>query len=168
MPKSLPQPSTTIFEFNNLVLCINYNKSLMAWENHFRSRDLLLWIVIVTLLLISYPFTRCFFDFFFPHRVSGAHAIKETHVTLLCGHIWSFVISLYAQSCPFPTWCGVCRQIMAGLPPIINCLCFFFIFSLMTTKVNNCSFYLLFIKSDMFIISKYLGFDSHVWLWQLR
>jgi hypothetical protein len=29
------------------------------------------------------------------------------------------------------------RQIMVGLLSVINCLCFFFLFSLMTTKVHN-------------------------------
>jgi hypothetical protein len=45
---------------------------------------------------------------------------------------------------PSSTWCGVCGRIIVGLPPVINCLCFFFLFSLLTTKMHNCPLCLFF------------------------
>jgi len=38
---------------------------------------------------------------------------------------------------------------MVGLPTVIDWFCFFFLFSLLTTKMHNYPFYLFFIKSDM-------------------
>jgi hypothetical protein len=35
---------------------------------------------------------------------------------------------------PSFTWCNVCIHIMDELSLVINCLCFFFLFSLLTTK----------------------------------
>ena len=38
---------------------------------------------------------------------------------------------------PSSTWCNVCIHIMDELSLVIDCLCFFFLFSLLTTKVHN-------------------------------
>ena len=58
---------------------------------------------------------------------------------------------------PSFTWCGACREIMIGLPLVIDYLWFFFLFSLLTTKVHNCPLCLLFVKSNIFVILKYIG-----------
>jgi hypothetical protein len=50
----------------------------------------------------------------------------------------------------FYTWCGVCKQIMVGLP-VINYLRFFFVFSLLTAEKHNSLFCLLFVKSGIFV-----------------
>jgi len=52
----------------------------------------------------------------------------------------------------FFTWCDVCRYIIVGLPSVIDCLCFFFLFYLLTTKVDN---YYLFVCC-------LLGYGKHV------
>jgi len=43
-------------------------------------------------------------------------------------------------------WCGTCRWIMVRLLSVIDCLYFFFLFSLLTTKVYNYPFCLLFVN----------------------
>ena len=63
---------------------------------------------------------------------------------------------------PFSTWCDACKQIMIGLPPMIDCLLFFLLFSFLTIKMHNCSLYLLFVKLGMFVIPKFFGFDMVV------
>ena len=55
------------------------------------------------------------------------------------------------------TWCGACGRIIVGLPPVIDCLCFFFLFSLLTTKMHNCPLCLLFFN----LSSHYLNFLFH-------
>ena len=57
---------------------------------------------------------------------------------------------------PSYTCCSACRKIMVGLPPVIDCLFFFFLFSLLKTKMHNYSLHLLFVKSGMFVTPKYL------------
>jgi hypothetical protein len=52
---------------------------------------------------------------------------------------------------PSYTCCGSCKWIMVGLPPVINCLCFFFLFSLLTTKVHY-SFYRIFVFFFNFVL----------------
>ena len=49
---------------------------------------------------------------------------------------------------------------MVWLLLMIDCLHFFFLFSLMTIKVHNCPLCLLFVKSDMFVIPTCLGFGK--------
>jgi len=63
---------------------------------------------------------------------------------------------------PSYTWCGAYRQIMIGLPSVIDCLSFFFLFSFMTTKVCNCPLYFLFVRSGMFSIPKHIRFGVAV------
>jgi len=46
----------------------------------------------------------------------------------------------------FFTWCGACRRIMVELLLVIDCLRFFFLFSLLTTKVHNFPLCLLFVN----------------------
>jgi len=62
---------------------------------------------------------------------------------------------------PSSTWNSTCSHIMVGLPPVIDCLRFFFLFSLLTTKVHN---YLLFVcclfESDMVCQTQ------TPWVWQ--
>jgi hypothetical protein len=58
---------------------------------------------------------------------------------------------------PSFTWCGACRRIMVGLPPVINCLCFFFLLSLLTSKMHNCPLCLLFFN----LSSHFLNFLFH-------
>jgi len=66
---------------------------------------------------------------------------------------------------------------MVGLPQVIDYLGFFFLFSLLTTKVHNCPLCLLFVKSNIFVILKYIGSrpmrlflatmpDLHAWVWE--
>jgi hypothetical protein len=53
--------------------------------------------------LLFHLFKRRFFSFpFLPQQVVSAHAIMETRVMLSGGQIWSFIVSLNAQSCPLP------------------------------------------------------------------
>jgi hypothetical protein len=54
---------------------------------------------------------------------------------------------------PSYTCCGSCRWIMVGLPPVIDCFCFFFLFSLLTTKVHNCPLYLLFVNFSPYTLN---------------
>jgi len=128
----------------------------MVWENHCRLRDILLWIVIVVSLSISHLFARSFFGFlFFPNEwVASAplrrHLLRflEAKSGLLLSH-WMRNRALFYMG-------DACRQIMVELSLVIDCLCFFFLFSLLTTKVYNCPLYLLFVKLDMFVMLKYL------------
>jgi len=46
---------------------------------------------------------------------------------------------------PFSIWYGACRHIMVQLPSMIDCLCFFFVFSLLTTKVHNCPLFVCYL-----------------------
>jgi len=60
----------------------------MVWGYHYKLRDILLWIVIVVLFLISYFFTRHFFSFpFLSQQVGGVRTIKEARVTIPGGQI---------------------------------------------------------------------------------
>jgi hypothetical protein len=65
---------------------------------------------------------------------------------------------------PF-TWCDTCRQIMVELLSVIDYLCFFFLFSLLATKVHNRSLCLLFVKS---CIPDPLAWvcQTRAWVWQ--
>ena len=75
----------------------------MVWGNHYRSKDILLWIVIVVSLSISHLFTRRFFGFLIlPQRMGGARAIKKARETLSGGQLWSSNVSLDAQLCHLP------------------------------------------------------------------
>jgi hypothetical protein len=99
----------------------------MVWENNYRSRDFLLWIVIVVLLLISHLFARCFFSFSFSSTMNG-WCLRHQRGT--CDDFqWPNLIICRLTGCtiiPFSTWCGACRQIMIGLLSVIDYLCFFF------------------------------------------
>jgi hypothetical protein len=53
----------------------------------------------------------------------------------------SSFITRYA-AIPFSTWCSVYKHIMIGLLSIINCLYFFLLFSLLTTKIHNCHLFI--------------------------
>jgi len=56
---------------------------------------------------------------------------------------WSNMIIHRLPECtvmPYSTWCSSCKWIMVGLPPLINFLFFFFLLSLITTKIHNCLF----------------------------
>jgi predicted tellurium resistance membrane protein TerC len=57
---------------------------------------------------------------------------------------------------PSSTWCNVCIHIMDELSLVIDCLCFFFLFSLLTTKVHN---YPLFVYCLLLFVYCLLGFD---------
>jgi hypothetical protein len=75
----------------------------------------------------SYSRSIYFFDFLFLSQWMGsARVIKETRATLLDIQIFSFI------------WCDAYRQIMVGLPPMIDYLRFFFFFYSLITKVYNC------------------------------
>jgi hypothetical protein len=79
--------------------------------------------------------------------------IKEAHETLRWSNLAIHRITRYADV-PSSIWCNACRHIMVGLSSMINCLCFFFLFSLLTTKMHN---YPLFVYC-------LLGFGYHVGL----
>ena len=70
-----------------------------------------------------------------PQRVSDARIIKEARDASR----WSNLIICRLDRCadiPSSTWRCTCRHIMAGLPLVIDYLCFFFFLSLMTIKVH--------------------------------
>jgi hypothetical protein len=101
----------------------------MVWENHYRLRDILLWIVMMISLSISHLFTRYFFGFpFLPRWMGDARAIKD-----VCDVFWwpNLVIHCFlgCAAVSFPIWRGTCRQIIIGLPPAID-YCVFSFFSL--------------------------------------
>jgi len=64
------------------------------------------------------------------------------------------------------TLCDTCGRIMIGLSPVIDCLCFFFLFSLLTTKMHNCHICLLFVNfsshSLNFLFRPYFFYKSLV------
>ena len=73
------------------------------------------------------------------HHRGACDAFRWPNMDNRCLTGWAVVPSF--------TWCGACRQIIVRLPPVIDCLCFFFLFSLLTTKVQNYPLCLLFVKS---------------------
>ena len=80
----------------------------------------------------------------------GAFLLINLFIHLLTGY----------ATMPSSLWYDTCRQIMVGLLSIIDCLYFFFPFSLLKTKVHICDpFYLLFVKSIMIVKPKKLGFN---------
>jgi len=72
-----------------------------------------------------------------PQQVGSAHAIKEMWNVFRLSNL---VIRRLTKCTVMPsfTWCNVCRHIMIELLSVIDCLCFFSIFSLLATKVYNC------------------------------
>jgi len=94
--------------------------------------------------------------FLLPQHVGGVRAIKEVYNASR----WPNLIIRHLTRCavvPSSTWCGACKQIMIRLLLVIDCLCFFFLFSFLRTKVHNYPLCLLFVKSGMFVILTYLG-----------
>jgi len=92
--------------------------------------------------------------------------------------VWCFLMvksghpsSYWTHSCARSTWYDVYRQIIVGLLSVIDCLCFFFIFSPLTTKMHNCHFCLLFVRSNMCVVPKHVGSNmatlSLTWLLDL-
>jgi hypothetical protein len=71
---------------------------------------------------------------------------------------------------PSFTWCNVCIHIMDELSLVIDCLCFFFLFSLLRTKVHN---YPLFVYCLLLFVYCLLGSNSQLsfvcllfaWVW---
>jgi len=62
------------------------------------------------------------------------------------------------------TWCNVCTHIMDGLSSLIDCLCFFFLFSLLKTKVYNCSLFVYRLLGSGSKRHKAVDYDNKIYL----
>jgi hypothetical protein len=69
---------------------------------------------------------------------------------------WSNLPIRHITKCAFVptfTWSGACKHIVVGLPLVIDCISFFLIFSLLTTKMQYCYLFVCWL----------LGSGNHVW-----
>jgi hypothetical protein len=140
----------------------------MVWENHYGLRDILLWIVMMISLSISHLFARHFFSFpFLPRWMGDARAIKD-----VCDAFWwpNLVIHCFlgCAAVPFPIWRGTCRQIIIGLPPVID-YCVFSFFSLSWQLKCTLVLFVCLIKHGWHtqVYWVWHGSETHsLWVWQ--
>ena len=74
--------------------------------------------------------------------VGGTRTVKETREN---ASLWPNLVIHSLDRCVgvlSSRWCSACKFIMVGLSPVIDCFCFFFLFSLLTIKVFNCPLFI--------------------------